>query len=125
MAIQQAKAVILLVDDEPVVRDFVQRALEFYGYAVLSASNPQDALELSRRFTGTIDLLLTGLKMPGMLGPELAAILQLERPQIRILLMTGRSSGLIPHHLKPATLHKPFATMALIARVREALDPDR
>lgn len=124
MSKEHPKAIILLADDEPVVRNFVQHALTYYGYHVLSASDGIEALQLSRSFDGHIHLLLSDIKMPRLKGPELAEIIQRERPHTRILLMTGQSSGSVPEHLKPELLRKPFLPQILIRKIEDSLRSD-
>ena len=114
-------AVVLFADDEPVIRNFVQLALAKQGYHVMAASNGFEALQLSRAFHGSIDLLLSDVKMPGMTGIELAKIIKEERPNIRVLLITGHSSGSIPDHLRRSLLRKPFLPQVLVAKIRELL----
>ena len=121
MSEQNGNAVILLAEDEPVVRNFVHTALMRAGYQVFSAADGAEAIQLSLRYEGRIDLLLTDVKMPRMVGPELARAILRERPRIRILLMTGESSGEIPEVLKPELLRKPFLPKHLLQRIEEAL----
>ena len=113
-----AQAVILLVDDEQLVRNFIGELLTYEGYEVLSAVNGQQALELSRSFAGSIDLLLTDIVMPKMDGLELASCIRRERPAVKILLMSGKSSGEIRIAGKQIEfLPKPFVAEALRAKL--------
>lgn len=120
--------VILLAEDEPTVRRVVERMLERAGYAVLSAQDVDDALELVKRHD--VDLLLTDVVMPGMVGPELAARMRETQPSLRVLFTSGYSHELLtPDSLdaQPGTafLEKPFASNALLQMVRDLLDaPD-
>lgn len=124
MSQHEGKAVILLAEDEPVVRNFVQIALIHAGYEVLSAADGVEALQLSRSFQGEIHLVLSDVKMPNMLGPDLVREILKERPGVRIVLMTGKSSGEIPEVLRPELLRKPFLPAQLLARIRKALAMD-
>lgn len=117
--------VILLAEDEPVVRNVIHLALTSAGYFVLTACDGEEALALSRAFDGAIDLLLTDVKMPRLRGPDLAQTLCRERPDIRVLLMTGKSSGEIPNHMRPEMLRKPFVPRLLLEKIQAKLShPD-
>jgi DNA-binding NtrC family response regulator len=118
---QSNSSVILVADDEPVVRQFVRTALEMKGYRVIVADDGEHALELSRAFPGQIHLLLSDVKMPRMRGPDLADVIVQERPGIRVRLMTGKSSGAIPDEWKRTLIRKPFAARLLLDAVEQAL----
>jgi DNA-binding response OmpR family regulator len=124
MTLEQAKTVILLAEDEAVVRNVVYAALTNAGYEVLPAVDGAAALEVSRGYDGVIDLLLTDIYMPNLKGTELARTLQQERPGIRILMMTGQS-GELTDALRPQLLHKPFRPGQLLERVHAALSESR
>jgi CheY-like chemotaxis protein len=66
------ETVILLAEDDVLVRNFVQSMLSKEGYNVLAAKDGQEADEICERFAGPIHLLLTDVNMPRMTGPELA-----------------------------------------------------
>jgi CheY-like chemotaxis protein len=85
--------VALVVDDSMVIRHTVSRFLEERGFAVESASNGMEALEILKRVQPT--LLITDMQMPAMGGSELISILKgrPETARIPILILTGRSSG--------------------------------
>jgi DNA-binding response OmpR family regulator len=121
MTEQIGKAVILLAEDEPVVRNFVQLALTHAGYCVLSAADGAEALHLSRAYEGPIDLVLSDVHMPNMIGPELVDAVLEERPGIRVLMMSGKSSGKIPEVLRPEMLRKPFLPKQLLERIEHVL----
>ena len=114
-------AVILVVDDEPFVRNVVQRSLTDAGYRVLTASDGVEALDVSRAYSGAIDLVLSDVVMPNMQGTELAERIVQERPGIRVLLMTGKSTADVPPHLLPDLLRKPFRPEQLLERIRQIL----
>jgi two-component system cell cycle sensor histidine kinase/response regulator CckA len=117
---------VLLVEDEEVVRNLVREILEGNGYTVLEAQNGADALELGRRFTGPIHLLVTDVVMPKMSGRELAERLVMIHLETRVLYMSGYTDGAIGQHgvLDPHTelLQKPFTFDALAQKVRKVLD---
>jgi PAS domain S-box-containing protein len=113
---------ILLVEDADVVRELTMRALELQGYTVLAAANPMDALALSER--EEYDLLLTDVVMPHMRGGELARRLSAQRPNLKVLFMSGYLDGeaLLGEEAPTAFLQKPFKLDELAATVRELLD---
>ncbi|HEY2013448.1 MAG TPA: response regulator [Bryobacteraceae bacterium] len=117
----QGRPVVLLAEDEPVVRNFVQMALTRAGYDVLAASDGIEALQLSRAYDGVIHLLLSDMQMPKMIGSELARTIVQERPDIRVLLMTGKSSNEIPQQLRPDLLRKPFLPRVLLGQIERVL----
>jgi len=116
---------VLVVEDDPAVRSLVRRVLEGAGYEVAAASSGDEALALASRDGGT-RLVLTDVALPGMNGLDLARRLAAERPQVRVLFMSGYiepslavASGLDPGQ---ELLRKPFAAEELLRRVRAALD---
>ncbi|MBI5396394.1 MAG: PAS domain S-box protein [Verrucomicrobia bacterium] len=117
---------VLLVEDEPRVREMVREILAAAGFTVLEASDGADALWLAKRQTQPIHLLLTDVVMPGLGGLELSRRLSAERPQMRVLFMSGYvASDVVPDQfLKPGAgfLQKPFLPDVLVQRVRELLD---
>src|SRR5438270_4201638 len=88
-----APRVVLVAEDEVVVRNIVCFLLNHEGYHVLSAADGQEALALAREYQGPIDLLLTDITMPRMNGIALAEHVIKERPGIRVLLMSGKVSS--------------------------------
>ncbi len=101
---------VLLVEDEPGVRNLVRDTLKEDGYIVLDASNSAEAILLSEQHPDPIHLLLTDVVMPGVSGRQLAERLLLQRPKLKILYMSGYTDDAILHHgvLEPgvAFLHK-------------------
>ena len=114
---------ILLADDEQAVRNYVICLLHGSGYHFITGVDGQDALEKSRRFTGTINLLLSDVNMPHMNGIELATQIQIERPTIQVVLMSGNGAGLLPLNKGWQFLAKPFTPRVLKSTV-QALLPD-
>jgi DNA-binding response OmpR family regulator len=116
---------ILLVEDEPQVRELTHSLLQRYGYSVLAADSMSVVEKHCREFKGAIHLLLTDLIMPGMTGKDVATVVRRLRPGIRILYMSGYTDDVIDHHggLGPETffLQKPFTSAALAEKVRQAL----
>jgi len=118
---------ILLVEDEPPVRDLIRRVLSGLGYTVLEASSAVEALAAWRAAPAPIHLLITDVVMPGgMDGRELAERLAVQGPGLRVLFISGYTPGAAAHRgLLPAGgqfLQKPFSPAALGRKVREVLD---
>jgi PAS domain S-box-containing protein len=118
---------VLLVEDEPSVRDLANRLLKQQGYRVLEAANGEEALRLIQENAGEkIHLLLTDVVLPQMGGKELAGQLKIFRPDLKILYTSGYTDYAIVHHgvLEPGThfLQKPFSLKTLSQKVREVLD---
>ena len=87
---------ILLADDDPTALDLVGRALEADGHEVIRCPDGQDAFQRLTAAPQSFDLLLTDMEMPGINGIELASRAAAAAPRIRILLMSGFSSGADP-----------------------------
>ena len=83
------QAVILVADDEALIRTVVTLLLQQIGYFVLSAADGHEGLELSRHYPGRIDLVITDVNMPRMNGDDLCRHLMEERPGIKMLVMSG------------------------------------
>jgi signal transduction histidine kinase len=117
---------ILLVEDEPAVRELATLILQEQGYKVLEAANGQEALRLSQEHNEKIQLLLTDVVMPGMGGKELAEQLDQTRSDLKILFMSGYADSIIAHHgvleLDIPFMEKPFSSHTLTYKVREVLD---
>jgi two-component system, cell cycle sensor histidine kinase and response regulator CckA len=117
---------ILLVEDNDAIREISARALRRRGYTVFEARNAEEALEWSSKAMRRPDILVTDVVMPGLSGPNLAARLIQENPQLRVLYMSGYTDdatevlgafwGGVP------LLQKPFTPAQLAERVRMALD---
>jgi len=117
---------LLVVEDEDGVRDLVRDILQAAGYTVLEARHGAEALEVSERHVGPIDLLLTDVVMPEMSGRELSQRLAILRPATKVLFMSGYTANAVVHHgvLDPDTefLPKPITAAVLTRKVREILD---
>jgi CheY-like chemotaxis protein len=123
---QRGSETVLLVEDEGELRSVAREMLEMYGYTVLEAGHPDEALQVAERHSGPIHLLLTDVVMPKMSGRDLAQRLGPLRPEIRVLYVSGYTDDAIVHHgvLDPGTafLEKPFNPDDLARKVREVLD---
>jgi CheY-like chemotaxis protein len=113
--------VILIAEDEVIVRNFVRHILQADGHVVLAAADGYEALELSRKYAGTIDMLITDVKMPRMDGLELIERLQKERPKMRILIMSGYAGEMRIQESGFPFVHKPFLASFFRSKVREML----
>lgn len=114
---------ILLVEDEPIVRQLVREMLLQHGYSVVEAINGQDALRVYEDNRGRIDLVLTDVIMPHMGGRELADAIAGKDPGLRVVFMsgyTGEMTGVLPDHA--VFLQKPFTPAALSRKLRDVLD---
>ncbi len=117
------KKSILLVEDEPVVLNFLHHMLAREGYFVLVASDGLEGLEVSRSFPHPIDMLISDVQMPRMNGLELAKHVSQERPETRIVLISGHMDEQLPNIAKPPDfLRKPFVPKELLAKIREVLE---
>mgnify|MGYP002623632409 CR=1 FL=1 len=117
---------VLVVEDDELVRSFVGRALEGCGFSVHLTSSGEEALEVFRGSDPPVDLVLTDVVMPGMGGGELARVLAREAPRTPVLFMSGYvESEFFDRELEDrpqGLLRKPFSVEELHARVRAALD---
>jgi two-component system cell cycle sensor histidine kinase/response regulator CckA len=117
---------LLVVEDEAALRDVAGRILSGAGYHVLAADGGTQALELAALHEGAIDLLVSDVVMPGMLGKELAERLVDVRPATRVLYMSGYAQPVLASQgtLDPgvALLEKPFTAADLLSAVRRRLD---
>lgn len=120
------KETILLVEDEPAVLSLIEDVLNQLGYRMLVASNGLEALSLSEKFTGNIDLLLTDVIMPGMSGKELSELIRANRPKTKVMFISGYTAdyiarqGGVPNDIH--LLQKPILPETLAIEVRALLD---
>ena len=116
---------ILLVEDEDGVRELIREILVGNGYTVLVAANGDDALGISERNAGEIQLTITDVVMPKMSGRDVAARLLSQRPMMKVLFMSGYTSDSVVHHgvldEGISFLEKPFTPSSLARKVREVL----
>ena len=125
LAARSGSETILVVEDDPQVRDVVFRILTGLGYRVHVAADGDEAIALLVHVE-RVDLLLTDVVMPRLSGRELASRLRWAQPDLRVLYMSGYSQGAVVHHgeLEPGIelIQKPFTLEGLATRVREVLD---
>src|SRR5215510_4093922 len=112
---------ILLVEDEPAVRQLFAQALIRAGYHVYEARNGQEAMKVYEQHGDTIDLLLTDMRMPFMSGAELAEHLRARRGTLKMICVSGYPSP-GANELTSDFLAKPFSRDDLLSKVREVLD---
>lgn len=119
---------ILVVDDEPLIRTFVARALRKHGHEVIEASSAERALDLLMQEQRQIGLLLTDFNMPGLSGAELSRRARLLRPSLPTLLMSGNpesalaTARVLAHEVD--LLQKPFSVVDLHSKLESLLRPD-
>ncbi len=116
---------ILLVEDNDGVRCMTEGMLKLKGYKVLSAENGDAALSALRQHNGPLNLLLTDVVMPGMSGKELFDRITANRPDVKVLYMSGYTDDVIAHHgvldENVSFLQKPFSVEGLTQKVREVI----
>ncbi len=119
--------VILVVEDEPDVRRMAERILTKSGYSVIGANGGEEAVEICRRADQPIQLLLTDVIMPGMLGTELVERIKQIRPELGVVFMSGYSHevlapGALAERGANAFIEKPFNATELLQAVHDLLD---
>jgi nitrogen-specific signal transduction histidine kinase len=118
---------ILIVEDEPSVREYAVAVLKPLGYRILQARSGIDALEVWKWHSSRISLLLTDMVMPDdMTGPELAEKLLAAKPGLAVVFTSGYTQETMGSVFAPAKatrfIHKPYSPRQLSSLVREALD---
>jgi PAS domain S-box-containing protein len=125
-AAESGHETILLVEDELAILRMTTTMLEHFGYTVLAASRPGQAIHLAKSHVGEIHLLMTDVVMPEMNGRDLAKNLLSLYPGMKRLFMSGYTANVIAHHgVLDQGVHfiqKPFSLKVLAAKVREVLD---
>jgi DNA-binding response OmpR family regulator len=123
---RSGKETILLVEDDPGVRAYVETVLKDLGYDVLSANDAEQARETFESYSSSIDLLLTDAVLPGESGPNLARRLRRARPQLKVLFMSGYLDDAYSRGLElgvdAAFVGKPFSPDLLASRLRDVFD---
>jgi two-component system, cell cycle sensor histidine kinase and response regulator CckA len=119
------RGTVLLVEDEDAVRSFAARALGQRGYRVLEATTGTEALELFMSHNGDVDLVVSDVVMPEMDGPTLMKHLRSERPDVKIIFISGYAEDAFRRNLSDKEdfmfLQKPFDLKELAAAVKAAL----
>jgi PAS domain S-box-containing protein len=117
---------VLLVEDEPAIRELLRKVLSANGYTVLSAAEADEAVRVAEAHDGPIDVLITDVVMPGLSGPKLADLLVRSRPATKVLFVSGYSDEAVRQHglagAGRAFLGKPFGLDLVLRTLRELLD---
>jgi CheY-like chemotaxis protein len=116
---------ILVVEDQPELRELIAAILKKAGYEVLTACDGKEALRIREEREGKIGLILTDMIMPGMSGPALVESLLELTPGIRVLYMSGYAGDMVAsdHGIDPEAplIQKPFTSVNLTEKIREVL----
>jgi CheY-like chemotaxis protein len=116
---------VLVVDDEEPLREVTSRILTRGGYHVLAAANGPAAIALAANYESEIDLILTDVVMPGMLGKEVAARIRQTRPEAVVLFMSGYAEGVLTSQGRlesgVSLVEKPFSAEALLTKAAAVL----
>ena len=122
---RQGDGVVLLVEDEAPVRAFASRALRLRGYTVLEADNAEDALELLSDPAVAVDVFVTDVVMPGMDGPSWVRLALRDRPNVRVVFVSGYAEGAFgddgPVVPNSTFLPKPFSLSQLTETVNQKM----
>jgi two-component system cell cycle sensor histidine kinase/response regulator CckA len=120
------RGTVLLVEDEDAVRSFAARALGQRGYNVLQATTGVEALEVFNNHQGEVDLVVSDVVMPEMDGPTLFEKLRRQRPDLKVIFISGYAEDAFRQHLAENEdfmfLQKPFDLKELAAAVKAALE---
>ena len=124
-AVPQGSGVVLVIDDEQVVRDMAKKALERHGYTVLVADGGLAAIDILKRHPGNIDLAVLDLSMPGMSGEETLPELRKIRPEVKVFVSSGYSEAeamtMFRGQRVSGFVQKPYTSAVLAEKVKRAL----
>jgi len=123
-AAEAGSPLILLVEDESIVREVTCEVLQHAGYRVLDSCSAKEALQLATKHAGQINLLLTDVVMPEMNGADLASRLLDIQPDLVTVFMSGYAENDVAKKINRSSamhIQKPFTISALLSRVAEAL----
>jgi PAS domain S-box-containing protein len=116
---------VLVVEDEPAMREVTRRILSRRGYRVITAASGREAIEIAANHAGGIDVLLTDVIMPQMLGKEAAERIRALRPSVKVLFMSGYTQGLLDTQgvLEAGVnlIEKPFTEASLLTKLRQII----
>ena len=121
----QGNETILIVDDNASIRQLIVETLKPLGYNCLQAACGKDAMDVLRKYKGEVHLLITDVVMPGMSGRELAETIREERPEMKVIFMSGYTENIIAHHgvLEQGInyISKPITPVTLTQKIRSVL----
>jgi hypothetical protein len=116
---------VLVVEDEPAMREVTRRILSRGGYQVITAANGREAIQVATNHDGGIDVLVTDIVMPQMLGQEAAERIRALQPGVKVLFMSGYTRGLLDSKGIAAgdvnLIEKPFTEESLLTRLRQVI----
>jgi two-component system, cell cycle sensor histidine kinase and response regulator CckA len=119
---------VLVIEDEPAMREVTRRILSRNGYRVITAANGREAIEVAADKASGIDVVLTDVVMPQMLGKEAAERIRALRPGVKVLFMSGYTQGLLDSQGVVAAgvnlIEKPFTEKSLLGKLREVITCD-
>jgi PAS domain S-box-containing protein len=119
---------VLVVEDEPAMRDVTRRILSRNGYHVITASGGHEAIDIAANRADAIDVVLTDVVMPRMLGNEAAERIRELRPSVKVVFMSGYTHGVLDTQGVVAAgvnlIEKPFTEKSLLAKLREVIAGD-
>ncbi len=119
---------VMIVDDSASIRQLIVEILRSLGYKCLQAESGKDAIDALNEYSGEVHLLLTDVVMPGMSGRDLARIIGKERPEMKVIFMSGYTENIIVHHgvLEQGInyIAKPITPSALTEKIRRVLHDD-
>lgn len=122
----QGNETLLIVEDEESVLEYVSESLAEYGYEIMGAINPVEAINIYRNRKSHIDMIISDVIMPHMSGPEMVRKLRVDAPDLKILFMSGYTESMIGKHgVLDQEIHyiqKPFGPNEIARKIRETLD---
>ena len=128
MVCPQGNETVLIVDDNASICQLIVETLKPLGYNCLLATSGKDAINVLHKYRGKVHLLITDVVMPGMSGRELAEIIKRERPEIKVIFMSGYTENIIVHHgvLEQGInyISKPITPATLSQKIRSVLNDD-
>jgi two-component system cell cycle sensor histidine kinase/response regulator CckA len=123
--VKSGSQTILIVEDEAALLEVTHQSLKEVGYAILAAHGPAEAIRMSENHPGPIHLMVTDVIMPKMSGAQLAAHLSSQRPEMKVLYVSGYTDDTIVRHgvldAGLSFLQKPFSPKTLAKKVGELL----
>jgi CheY-like chemotaxis protein len=118
-----SSTVILLAEDEVVIRNLLRTMLTRQGYRVLTAADGLEAMQVCQTFSDPIQLLITNVTMPRMDGLTLTTKIREDRPDIRVIIISGKTNvDILVGNRADAFLSKPFQPVTLLKAVQDILD---